>query len=242
MNFHLFLTRMEKLFQVVQSPRLLKALLCHRVLAGAEHRQVLTTDMATVVDIGANRGQFALAAMQWAPRARVIAFEPLPNAAGMFRKVFQGESKVILHQIAIGSTAGESTIHVSAADDSSSLLPISTLQQRLFPGTGEVRTASVTVGRLANFIAAKEIVAPAFLKLDVQGYELEVLRGCEDLLGCFSHVYVECSFMELYHGQALADEIINYLWKRGFRMIGVYNLNYEMNGKTIQGDFMFKKT
>lgn len=67
---------------------LLRALVRNRVLAGAEHRHVLGPKLATVLDIGANRGQFSLAVRRWAPGARVVAFEPLAGAAGRFLEVF----------------------------------------------------------------------------------------------------------------------------------------------------------
>jgi len=239
MSFQLLLTRLDKMVQAIRAPRLFRALLYDRVLAGAEHRQILSPNIATVVDIGANRGQFSLAARRWAPRARVIAFEPLSGPAARFGKVFQGDYSVILHQAAIGPETGEATIHVSAADDSSSLLPISGLQERLFPGTEEVRTETVKVGRLADFVSPKEIAGPALLKLDVQGFELEVLRGCEDLLDRFANVYAECSFVELYKGQALAHEIIAWLQERGFHLSGVYNLSYDRRRLAVQGDFLF---
>jgi len=65
---------------------------------------------------------------------------------------------------------------VSASDDSSSLLPISQVQERLFPGTREVRTETIRVGHLADYVSPEEIVPPALLKLDVQGFELGALR------------------------------------------------------------------
>ena len=239
MKLQLLLVRFDKLAQVLRSANMLRALLRYRVLAGAEHRQVLKPDLATVVDIGANRGQFSLAVRRWAPTARVFAFEPLPVPATRFRKVFHGDVSVVLHQAAIGPKTGEAIIHVSAADDSSSLLSISREQQRLFPGTGEVRTETVRVGRLADFVSGEDIVAPAMLKLDVQGFELETLRGCEDLLDRFLYVYAECSFVELYTGQALAGDVIAWLYERGFTMCGVGNLSYDENGKSVQGDFLF---
>jgi len=241
MSFQLFLTRIDKLAQVLRSRDLLRALVRNRVLVGAEHRQVLRSDLALVLDIGANRGQFALAVKRWSPGARIIAFEPLPAPADRFRKVFRGDSRVTLHRVAIGPEAGEAIIHVSAADDSSSLLPISPVQQRLFPGTGEVRTETIKVGRLADFVSAKEIAGPALLKMDVQGFELEALRGCEDLLECFACVYAECSFVELYSGQALAHDVIEWLARHGFILTGVYNLYCDKKGKAVQGDFLFTK-
>ncbi|MGA7966535.1 MAG: FkbM family methyltransferase, partial [Gammaproteobacteria bacterium] len=86
---------------------------------------------------------------------------------------------------------------------------------------------------------AEEIASPALLKLDVQGFELPTLQGCEDLLSRFAWVYVECSFIELYEGQALADEVITWLRERGFALSGVYNMSYGRSGRAIQADFLF---
>ena len=242
MNFSLLLRRLDKLSQVVRSKQLLSTLVLSRVLAGTEHRNVFKTNLETVVDIGANRGQFALAVRRWAPKARIVSFEPLNDAATTFRNVFQKDSRVTLHQVAIGPQVGETTIHVAAADDSSSLLPISPLQKWLFPGTGEIRTEIVKIGRLSDYVVPEEIVPPAMLKLDVQGYELDALRGCEELLPRFSYVYVECSFVELYAGQALADDIIAWLRGRGWCFSGISNMTYDRKGRSIQADFLFKKS
>lgn len=239
MKLQLFLTRLNKLSQIARSSRMLLALLYNRVLAGAEHRRVLKADLATVVDIGANRGQFALAVRQWVPKSRVFAFEPLAGPATRFRRIFKGDSRVTLYQAAIGPESCETIIHVSAADDSSSLLPISAIQESLFPGTGEIRKETVQVGRLSDYVSATDIEAPAMLKLDVQGFELAALCGCEDLLDRFTFIYAECSFVELYSGQALADEVIAWLRERGFKLSGAYNMQYDRNGRAIQADFLF---
>jgi len=87
----------------------------------------------------------------------------------------------------------------------------------------------------------EDIQPPAFLKLDVQGFELEALRGCEDLLDRFACVYAECSFVEMYAGQALADEVIAWLRDRGFRLRGVHNMVYDRGGRAIQADFLFTR-
>jgi len=82
-------------------------------------------------------------------------------------------------------------------------------------------------------------LSPALLKLDVQGFELEALKGCEDLLHCFAWVYAECSFVELYEGQALADGVIAWLRERGCVLSGVYNMTYDKQGRAVQADFLF---
>jgi len=240
MRLQLFILRLSKFKSVVQSPRLLRAFLKYRVLAGVEHKPVLSAGLSTVVDIGANRGQFSLAVRHLAPKARIFAFEPLAAPAAVFRKVFAKDSLFTLHQAAVGAEQGEAIIHVTEDDDSSSLLPIGPLQRRLFPRMDEVRTETVRVSRLAEFFSAEAIIPPALLKLDVQGYELEALKGCDDLLERFQYVYAECSFMELYTGQALAHEIIAWLNERRFRLSGVYNMHYDRQGRAVQGDFLFQ--
>jgi FkbM family methyltransferase len=231
-----------KLAAIFKSPNYRTILLSHKVAAGVEHEQVLSgLDCRTVVDIGANRGQFALVSRRCFPTARVISFEPLPVPAAKFRTVFSDDTQVTLHEAAIGPMSGNTAIHVSRRDDSSSLLPITATQAALFPETAEVATAVIRVATLREFISASDIQAPALLKLDVQGYELEALRGCEDLLGLFAYVYAECSFIELYSGQALADEVIDWLRERGFKLRGVHNMEYDRNGRAIQADFLFDR-
>ena len=130
-------------------------------------------------------------------------------------------------------------IHVSERDDSSSILAIGILQSKLFPGTAEERTERIRVEPLNAILNETQIEAPAFLKLDVQGYELKALEGCKDLLSKFAYVYAECSFLELYEEQALAHKVIEWLRKQGFSLIGVYNMSYDERGRAIQADFLF---
>jgi FkbM family methyltransferase len=241
MRLQTFLNRLDKLTQAVLSKRSLQILLRHRVLMGAEHRNVLSKNLNTIVDIGANRGQFALAARQWVPQAQVIAFEPLSIPAAIFRRVFAADNHVVLHQTAIGPESTMRHMHVSARDDSSSLLPISSLQIAMFPGTEEVAVAEVRVAPLDEFVSAADLQPLAMLKLDVQGFEFDALRGCESLLEQFDWVYCECSFVELYSSQKLAWEIIDWLSARGFYLAGMFNPAYDHRGQAVQADFLFSR-
>ena len=232
--------RLTKLLRCLSARSYRTALIRNRVAAAVEHLHVLSKlNCRTVVDIGANRGQFALVARGCYADARIASFEPLPGPAAKFRAIFRGDAKVRLHEAAIGPTRDQVKIHVSQRDDSSSLLPIGPLQSTTFPGTAEIGTATVEVGRLQDFVSGDEIELPALLKLDVQGFELQALLGCESLIDRFAYVYAECSFLELYSGQALADEVIAWLRERGFRLAGVHNVAYR-DGQAVQADMLFK--
>jgi len=217
------------------------ALRRHRVAAGVEHARVLRNlgPVAAVVDVGANRGQFALAARHCFPEARIVSFEPLAEPAARWRAVFAGDERAELIEAAVGPEPGDAQIHVSARDDSSSLLPITERQSALFPGTAETGTATIRVIRLSDALPAAGIESPALLKLDVQGFELQALAGCEDVLQRFAWVYVECSFVELYAGQPFVDAVIAWLHARGLRLTGVYNMAYDRTGRAVQADFLF---
>ncbi|MFZ2628318.1 MAG: FkbM family methyltransferase [Rugosibacter sp.] len=235
------LSKLIKLAAILRVSAWRNALRRHRVAAGAEHMSALRqlAGCRMVVDIGANRGQFALVARQCFPAARIVSFEPLPGPAAIFRRVFAQDDAVMLHEAAVGPSPGEAVIHLSARDDSSSLLPITARQNALFPGTAEAGTATIRVARLADHVSAEIIAPPALLKLDVQGFELQALAGCEDVLARFAWVYVECSFVELYAEQAFADAVIAWLRERGFVLQGVYNMAYDGEGRAVQADFLF---
>jgi FkbM family methyltransferase len=235
----MFWIKLKKLSQILLDPFFVSALL-KGAAAGTEHRLVLQLlNFDFIIDVGANRGQFALIARKVFPHAKIISFEPLEEPAQIFKRVFGSDPNVTLYTCAIGREKTTATIHVTKDDDSSSLLPVTPLQSGMFPGAVEKETRQVTVLPLSQALGDTVIPDASLLKIDVQGFELEVLQGCEDILRKFSHVYVECSFIELYAGQALAHEVISYLGPFGFALSGVYNLSYDKNGLAIQADCLF---
>lgn len=212
------------------------------VAAAVEHRTALASlDVATVVDAGANRGQFSLFAREAFPQARIYAIEPLPEAGKVFRRVFAGDERVRLFARALAREVGKRTLHVARRDDSSSLLPIGGWQQAVFAGTDPVGRVTVQAAPLMDLLPAEAIQPPALLKLDVQGCELEVLEGCGDLLDRFAYVYCECSEVELYAGQALRPEIEGFLAGHGFMPVGRSNVFVDRRLGPVQADVLFAR-
>ena len=99
--------------------------LLYGVAASIEHKKSLRGyKFHTVIDVGANRGQFALIARYLFPLARIISFEPLQSATDKYRKIFKDDENVLLIHSAIANEEGKKEIHISKMEDSSSLLPI----------------------------------------------------------------------------------------------------------------------
>ena len=213
----------------------------HGVVPALEHQALLRAlRPALVIDVGANRGQFSLDVRRAVPDARVVAFEPLSPEADRYRAIFGAMSSFELHEVALGVESGAFEFHVSSARDSSSLLPIGARQVEYFPGTGEVGIEQVAVRTLDSHFENVELSVPALLKLDVQGGELGVLQGGARTLGSFRWVFLEMSFVELYVGQPLADELVEALAGQGFRLVGVGRPSIR-GGMPIQVDALFER-
>lgn len=212
------------------------------VAATLEHRAALKPyQFATIVDIGANRGQFTLLMTGLCPDANILAFEPLAAPFRKLAEVTSGLSKVQAVNSAIGMMRGNLSMNVAMRDDSSSLLPITALQTSIFPHTDQVGIEEVRIAPLSDFLADVAIERPSLLKIDVQGYECEVLKGAADCLDCFDVVYVEASFLQLYEGQPLASDVIDALCGKGFRLSAIHNLWHARDGRAVQADFLFER-
>lgn len=211
------------------------------VAAAVEHRDVpFGHDFATIVDVGAHHGQFALLALELFPRSRIFCVEPLPDALDRLRATVEPAGRVTVLAAAAAAKAGRRELHVSRKTDSSSLLPILKSYVDAFPGTEEARTLEVEAKTLDSLVAER-IQRPCLLKVDTQGGELEVLAGAEAVLAQVDVVYVECSFVEFYRGQALADEVIEAFLRRGLRLHGVYSVVRDAAGRCLQADLLFRR-
>jgi FkbM family methyltransferase len=215
------------------------AVMRHRVAAAVEHLDAIAFTGANVlIDVGANKGQFSLAFRALRPNAQIVAFEPLGEEADTYQRVFAGDAKVVLHRTALSDHVGEAEFHVTDRADSSSLLKPGVRQAEAF-GVNEQRLIRIPLDRLDNYLPELHQIAPVLLKIDVQGAELQVLKGCASL-DAIDYIYVELSFVELYERQPLLDEVFEYLRGRGFRLVGVFNQAMTSYGPT-QADCLFKR-
>lgn len=233
------LRKLVKLVRVTAYRRGLR----HGVAAAVEHAHApFDQAFASVIDVGAGRGQFALFAGHRFPRATLYCFEPLPASRRKLALVTSRRSGIELFEVALGTGRERASLHVTFDGDSSSLLEIGHHQLRFNPGSGEQERLSVPMQPLDEALAGRELERPCLLKIDVQGSELEVLRGGEATLPAISQVVVECSFRELYKGQPLIDEVVCHLRERGFQLASCYSLSLDADGSAIQADVLFTRS
>ena len=232
-------SKFHKAIKLAQKPRFITAVLRQRTAASVEHLDAIRlTEARTLVDVGANKGQFSLAFRALRPHATIEAFEPLPRAAASYHRLFGSDSNVRLHHVAASDTAGEAAFFVTDREDSSSLFSPGEGQAEAF-GVRKKAQVKVETGRIDAYVDKSHFKKPILLKIDVQGAELKVIAGCGDL-EWVDFIYVELSFEELYEGQPLFHEVYDYIVRRGFDLIGIYNqVQTERFGPT-QVDCLFR--
>lgn len=233
--------KLIKGLKVAREPGFRKALR-RGVAASIEHDSIpIPRDIAHVIDVGANRGQFVTWAGVRFPAARFDCFEPLAASRSTLAEVSPGGRDVVVHDVALGANPGTVDFHVTKADDSSSLLEPTAIQTDAYPESAVVETISVPVRTLDGELAPGRIVRPSLLKIDVQGGELDVLRGAPATLREIDYVLVECSFAELYAGQPLYGEIQQELESHGFAPVGMYSPTTDESGRLLQADALFAR-
>lgn len=196
----------------------------------------------SVIDAGANVGQFSLLIRGLHSDADIYAFEPLAEAAAVFKRLFADDPKVYLYQLALGAAEARTPLHISRRSDNSSLLPINQSQAVFAPGTEEIGTVDVPVHRLEAVLADTVLLRPSLLKIDAQGSELDILKGAEGLFATIDYIYVEISFTEFYAGQPPADQIVAYLQARNYRLAGIGGIARDRRGAIQQADFLFQRS
>ena len=212
---------------------------------GVQIARILTDNgFDLVFDVGANFGQVGEELRELGYRGRIVSFEPLSFAhARLTRAAARYQDWTVFPACALGAAPGRTEINVSGMHASSSLLAMSDRHELAAPGSATVRREQVMVHMLAD-VGARYVQAAAkiFLKIDTQGYELEVLKGAEGLLPHIDAIQLEMSLVELYHGQPLWLDLIAWMEQRGFELT-VLNQSFVDGStlRTLQVDGLFSR-
>jgi FkbM family methyltransferase len=170
----------------------------------------------TIIDAGANVGQFARASAELYPEATIYSIEALPDVAKSFRANLSDRPTVHLFETALGSYTGTIRFYPNSYSQSSSALPLQTADQPKHAGQRQLDPIDVPVIRLDDLLAGRTLEGPVLLKLDLQGFELEALKGAPEFLTRCDYVLAETVFDAAYEGEPLFQELQTYLGESGF--------------------------
>ncbi|MFZ1948324.1 MAG: FkbM family methyltransferase [bacterium] len=199
--------------------------------------------ISTVLDVGANAGQYGRLLRDVGYRGRIISFEPLSSAYGVLKSVAARDGAWQALNIALGEEDGGATINIARNSLSSSILPMTPVHEVASPESKYVGREEVEVRRLDSLI---EQLRPdrqgMLLKLDAQGYEKKIIEGAEKSLALIDTVEVELSLVPLYEGQALLSEVCEMLFSRGYQWVSIEPVFTDSaTGRLLQIDCMFHR-
>ncbi|MDG4577068.1 MAG: FkbM family methyltransferase [Defluviicoccus sp.] len=199
-------------------------------------------DIRTILDIGANEGQFAMFARRHFPHARIISFEPLPAPFAKLQSLARHDRKLLPVNSALGAETGTRNFHLHTAHSpSSSFLATTCRKHELYPQTVSQEEVMVELNTLDGW-AAGAVVAlePGLLvKLDVQGYEDRVIAGGAAVFAQAAACILEVNLDALYEGQASFDDLVQRMRAHGLGYAGNLSQAYAPDGHVVFLDAVF---
>ena len=177
-----------------------------------------------VVDVGAHKGSFARRIAKIFPCAHLLCVEPQPEPFAELERWASGLGRrVTTFQGALGDRIGSVTMRRLADHlPSSSILAATPTMRKLFPATQRADLIEVPLTTLDVLLTDRDAAysSDLLLKLDVQGYEMAVLRGAERSLARMRAIIIEVSLLPLYEGQPTFAEIVGHLATQGLQYRG----------------------
>jgi FkbM family methyltransferase len=196
-----------------------------------------------LIDVGANRGSFTELFIRINEDCKKYLFEPIPELFNYLNSNLKKLNNIKIFNYAVSDSIAESKFHVAANDgQSSSLLPIGERHRIAAPHALELNQIEVKVATLDSLLDGEKF-ENAFLKIDVQGAELQVLLGAMNTLKRTNAVHIEVSIQSLYDGDTIGYEIWKILHHAGFTLYGMdpWFRDPKSNGELLQCDLFFVK-
>lgn len=179
-----------------------------------------TIPIRTVLDIGANTGQFARMIHGLCPQAAIHAFEPIGVCAEELKGILSSIPGARVYPWALGDTTERIMMNRSLFTPCSSLLKPNARMELEYPDGARVQSEQVEMRRLDDAVSGIDLEPDVLVKIDVQGYELHVLRGGAETLRRVRWLAIEVTFRSQYDGQPLFDEIYQAVHALGFLFRG----------------------
>lgn len=184
-----------------------------------------TQAVKTIFDVGAHQGESLESFVRDYPEAQKYCFEPSPSSFKILAEKVADLDNVAIYEFALGSEPGQKELHLSSE---SSLCNSFAVTEE--PGVGSSCLAEIDT--LENFVARNKISQIDILKIDVEGFEREVLAGARSLLESqrIKMLYIECELVETDYMFVSVDELGKILGEFGYKIFGIYDQTLRWGG------------
>jgi FkbM family methyltransferase len=201
------------------------------------------TGARVILDVGANAGQFGEMVFRGGFKGTLVSFEAIPevHARLVQRAKRQGDAWVVAPCVALGSKRGQIEFNIAGNSVSSSVLPMTQTHRDAAPGSKYLAKQLIQIATLDEL--APELIpvtGPVLLKVDTQGYEMEVLKGAANILRRTVALQLELSLTSLYEGAPTLLEMISFMKNEGCELFSlVPGFRDRKTGRLLQVDGYF---
>jgi FkbM family methyltransferase len=215
-------------------------------LIGPHLRTLFSTlDIDCVLDVGAHHGGFARFLRNIGYRGSIISFEPVPENYRVLCAAAQRDPKWRAVPVALGDRDAAASFNVAHISQFSSFLEPSTYSREQFGvASGTDRVISVEMRRLSSIL--DELVGNPeshrfFLKMDTQGYDMNVLEGAGSSLEFVRGIQTEISVKAIYEKMISYDVAIARLQALGFELTGMFPVTRDRDLRVVEFDCVMRK-
>lgn len=201
-----------------------------------------------VIDVGANHGQFAQKLLNMGFQGTILSFEPMPSTFQSLERAASNHKNWHCFQLALGEEDTTSVIHGHQEDVFTSLLKPSDFGKERFKTLNTSEDVPISVRRLDNVL--EELVSSgviqrdfrAFLKVDTQGYDLNVIRGSTAYMSQILMLQTEASIKPIYDGAPSYIDTFQHIQALGFNPTSFDILSREKSsGNIIEFDILAQR-
>jgi FkbM family methyltransferase len=199
-------------------------------------------DIKTIIEIGASNGRYTKILKNKFPKSFIFCIEANKDLKDNFLKNTINCKNVSLEAIGIGSKNEIKTFYKNNDSDTNSLLkPLRNVDSKIDKFFIPKSTEKIKVTTIDDFCKSKNIKQIDLLKIDIQGGELEALKGSINLLKnkLIKVIYLEVNFIEMYQNCPFFSDIDIFLKGFEYQCFGVYNLDYGKNDRILYGDAIY---
>jgi FkbM family methyltransferase len=230
------INKIGKIFNCFLNPRYINAyikLICPLF----ELKEALknTKNVKNIIDVGSNKGQFSLLSRIYYPFCKIYSFEPQIDYLNIQKSIIKKD--IVFYNFCLGDKNYSKKLNITEKEDSSSLLTPKIFKNGIYKVKERIK---VNIKTLDNVLINKKI-NNSLMKIDVQGFEYEVLLGSVKSLKKIKYLILEISSHNIYQSQTNKKKLLSFLNNNNFKLLKIYNKS-KLSKNIFQCDYFFKNT
>jgi FkbM family methyltransferase len=222
---------MKKIIRKVLDGLGLNIIRNNRLPVGTDYRKTIRhlfkkEDIKVIFDVGANIGQFCIHCNEVFNASKIYSFEPIEKTFQILKNRTKKIPNILCYDFAFGSARGTEQVFLQNDSTINSLNPLINIQKKT-----DQASQQITIETIDNFCQEKNISAIDILKIDTEGFDLEVLKGARGMLAQrkIKFVFIEVTFDQDNVHNSSFSTINSVLAEYGFKIHGFYNQSIHTN-------------